>query len=278
MRSFISIKTAIPDVLDSIDESLVSINDIIEWCAKAMGQIDAYESYEQAIAIRTISGYQTYLPKGCLQVNQIAFNQSAMTSELQEDDYEQFINAITSSKAASVLDTNMKIKEFFDKVYDQAGWAPMRASTNNFMRSVLCANSPNLTSDCQGEFTILPNGKIITNVSEGTMLISYMRAPLDCDGNYLIPQDDELIETLRQYCMYRIWEKRYNMKEQGAPEKYYDYRQQWRTHKHMMRGKLKLPTQDQYQNILDYSVNLTPKRDRYFNYFGTMNVPDSTFF
>ena len=56
------------------------------------------------------------------------------------------------------------------------------------------------------------------------------------------------------------------------------YHNKWGLYKNMVRGKSKLPSSDQWQNIIEYSTSLLPKKDRYYNYFGTLGVPDTTFF
>lgn len=264
---FISIKTALIDVFDTVDENIISTNEILEWASKAMGQIGAYESHEQAIVIKAVENYQTWLPKGTLQVNQILYK---LNFEFTSEDMEhtRFVN-----------DIYKKFHEQFyirDPYYERY-WKPLRASTNSFVLSVLCDNSPNLQTNCEQEYTILPNGKIVTSFEKGYIIISYMRAPIDDDGYFLIPNDDELVEALRFYVLSRLWEKRWNRKEEGASEKFQYYTTKWGIYKTMLRGKLKLPTSDQMQNIIEYSQSLLPKSKRYYSYFGTLGVPDTTF-
>lgn len=265
---FISINAVVPDILDTVDESLFSIADAVEFASKAMSQMDIYETFEEAVSIRKIEGYQGYLPCGLLQVNQILYKRDFILTETDE----------CECKAANKVYKDFSAKHFIGSDYVSKNWFPLRASTNSFMTSVLCANSPNLNTSCQYEYTILPSGKIVTSFKEGWIIISYLRTPMDEDGNFLIPNDEELIQTLRTYIMYRLWEKRWNMKEDGSRERFEYYRGQWGLYKNMMRGKFKLPSSDQQQNIIDYSTSLLPKRDRYYKYFGTLGARDTTFF
>ena len=265
-RPFISIKYALPDIFSTLEETYISVDNALEWASKAMAQMDIYEFHEPRLAFREIKGYQTFLPCGLLQLNQILYR-----SDFKKD------TVFSVSDSSAQVYKDFAEKNQLENVYMHRGWLPMRASTNNFMLSVLCPNSPNLITNCQHEYTILPNGKVVTSFQEGWILISYMSAVKDDSGNFMIPDDQELIEALRLYIMSRIWERRWNMKEEGAKERFEYYVTKWGLYKNMVRGKFKLPNDDQKQNIMDYSTSLLPKKDRYYNYFGSLGVPDQTF-
>ena len=267
-EKFISINSIVPDILDTTDESLFSIADAIEFASKAMAQLDIYETYEEAVSIVRVDNYQASLPYGLLQVNQILYKRDFKFTEKDE----------CECKAANKVYKDFSAKYFIHCDYVSQNWAPLRASTNAFLVSVLCPNSPNLITSCQYEYTILPSGKIVTSFKEGWIIIAYLRAPMDEDGHFLIPDDEELIQALRTYIMYRLWEKRWNMKEDGSRERFEYYRNQWGMYKGMIRGKFKLPSADQWQNIIEYSNTLMPKRNRYYKYFGTLGTPDKTYF
>lgn len=267
-NKFISINSVVSDILDTSDESLFSIADVIEFASKAMAQLDVYETYEEAVSIIRVDNYQSFLPCGLLQVNQILYKKDFNLSE--EDKCE--------CKSANQVYKDFSSKYFISSDYVTKNWLPLRASTNPFLVSVLCSNSPNLVTSCQHEFTILPTGKVVTSFKEGWLIVSYLRAPMNDEGEFLIPDDEELIQSLRTYIMYRLWEKRWNMKEEGARERFEYYRNQWGLYKNMIRGKFKLPITDQWQNIIEYSNTLIPKRNRYYKYFGTLGTRDTTFF
>ena len=57
---FVSIRTVIPDVLDTLDESLFSIGDVLEWASKAMAQMNIYETFEETVAIKKVQNYETF--------------------------------------------------------------------------------------------------------------------------------------------------------------------------------------------------------------------------
>lgn len=266
---FVSIKKVLPDVFDTISELNIGVGDILEWSSKAMDQIGVYEAYEEAVAFKTVVDFQTFLPAGLIQINQILYKQDF---NLTEED-------VQCCKNTSEVYQNFSDKYLLtDDEYISKNWLPLRASTNNFLLSVLCENSPNLHTNCQHEYTVLPNCKVVTSFKDGYILISYFKAPMDEEGNYLIPEDEELIEALRAYVLFRLWERRWNMKEDGADQRMKFYSDRWAFYKSLYRGKAKLLTQDQYQNILEYKTNLLPKRNRYYSYFGTLGVPDTTFF
>ena len=268
---FISIKTVFADILTTLDDTAINFADIIEWASHALGQLDVYEFHSPNIAVKKITNHQTYLPDGTLQVNQIMYKKDHKLTKLELDElledktvYERFEDKYLIGKDC---------KEWYNR-----DWIPLKSSTNNFMLSVLCDNSPNFTSSCSEEFTILPTGKIITSFKEGYIIISYMSVPLDGEGFALMPDDDELIECLRHYVMGRIWEKRWNKKEDGAGERFNYYISKWSTKKAIIRGKFKLPTEAQQINIINNSNSLLPKANRYFTGFGSFGNPDKTFF
>lgn len=272
--NFVSIKTVLSDVIDTIDERYITNSDVLEWASKALGQMGCIEFYHPFVKFLRVDNYETYLPKGTIQVNQILYKTDFQLSNYDMSELSSLVDEDDFNKVYK----NFELKYAERNSYLTNKWQPLRASTNNFMLSVLCDNSPNLLAGCNEEFTILPNGKIATSFKSGWIIVSMFRANIDENGDYLILEDDELIEALRFYVLYRLWEKRWNMKEDGSDTRFTYYKSQWGLYKNMVRGKMKLLTEDQYQNIIEYSNSLLPKTKRYYNYFGTLGSADKTFF
>jgi hypothetical protein len=268
---FISIKTVFADILTTLEDNIIIYTDVIEWASHALGQLDVYEFHSMNVAIRKITDYQTYVPDGTLQINQIMYKKDHC---LDKDD----LIEIESYKSTYEEFENKYLITERTKDWYNSSWIPLKSSTNNFMSSVLCANSPNFNSKCSEEFTVLPTGKILTTFKEGYIIISYLSAPVDDEGYGLLPNDDELIETLRHYVMSRIWEKRWNRKEEGSAERFQYYLSSWNRKKAIVRGKFKLPSESQQINIINNSNSLLPKSQRYFNGFGSFGNSDKTFF
>lgn len=268
---FISIKTVFADILTTLDDNILNFADIIEWASHALGQLDVYEFHSQNVAVKKVTNHQAYLPDGTLQVNQIMYKRNhKLTSE-------EFDEMIKDKTVYEKFEEKYLSKEYCDTCSHQ-NWSPLKASTNNFMLSVLCDNSPNFTSSCAEEFIILPTGKIVTSFKEGWIIISYLSSPIDEEGYNLMPDDDELIECIRMYVMSRIWEKRWNKKEEGAENRFSFYLNEWKKRKPQVRGKFKLPTEEQQINIINNANSLLPKSKRYFTGFGSFGNPDKTFF
>ena len=123
--------------------------------------------------------------------------------------------------------------------------------------------------------TVHPNGTMTTSFKNGFVAIAYLQYPLDEEGNFLVPDDADMIDALTTYCMLRIWEKRWNMMEEGADSRMKWYSEKWKVLRPGVYGKFTLPSIDNLENIRTMRNRLIPVERQFSNFFGLLNVEES---
>lgn len=151
---------------------------------------------------------------------------------------------------------------------------PMRMTTNAFHSSVCLNNDQLLLSscvDCLHEFSINKFMCLTSTLKEGTLLISYLTYPEDEDGYALIPNDEDLKEALVYYILYRYWQVRYNMKEEGADTRLKFYQGMWQTMSTKSAGKLNMPSISKLENLKNIQNRLVRKEDGFNTGFSNIS-------
>ncbi len=263
---FISIKSVLDDVVRFIPPDSFNEMEIIEDCSKAMDKIGYILQYEPAIAFVPIKQYKGCLPKGLVQLNQIAYKTNFA---ITQDD-------IVSIRELTSLDVNNYPSDglplaLLQSSWYRSHWQPLRLSTNTFALSVLCEDCGLLSCPtCEYEDTILPDGHIVTNFPEGYVCVSYMKYPTDCDGEFLIPDNENYKEALKNFALMRQWEIRWNMKEEGSERLYMKYQAQWGLFKAKATADMRI-TLDSLENVKNIRNRLIVRENSFNRFFGNLN-------
>jgi hypothetical protein len=263
---FISIKSVLDDVVRFIPPDSFNEMEIIEDCSKAMDKIGYILQYEPAIAFVPIKQYKGCLPKGLVQLNQIAYKTNFA---ITQDD-------IVSIRELTSLDVNNYPSDglplaLLQSSWYRSHWQPLRLSTNTFALSVLCEDCGLLSCPtCEYEYTILPDGHIVTNFVDGYVCVSYMKYPTDCDGEFLIPDNENYKEALKNFALMRQWEIRWNMKEEGSERLYMKYQAQWGLFKAKATADMRI-TLDSLENVKNIRNRLIVRENSFNRFFGNLN-------
>jgi hypothetical protein len=273
VTKWISIKSVLDTLQDTISPDFWNEQIVIEHCARAMDMIGAVVQYEDDIKFIRVSNHKACLPKGLLQINQIAYKRNFSLDASDKENINRLLgidNEIFMQGSSLWTGTI-----FFNSDYYYRQWLPLHLSTNTFALSVHCDNSVNIGCKCDYEYTVSPDGTITTSFKDGIICISYKRYPLDCDGELLIPDSEYYKEALRAYTMMRIWEFRMNMKEEGAERLYMMYRDLWSLMKGKAVGDIRDPDLGEMENIKNIQIALIPKTRRFAGFFGNLNKEEN---
>lgn len=270
----------ISSVLDSLQDTLASVHwselTVLENCARAMDMIGAKVQYEDDVKFIKVTNHKACLPKGLIQINQIAHKRNFL---LAEKDKERINELLGIDEGDFMDDSTLWLHAtFFTSDYYYKQWQPMRLSTNTFAKAVHCDNCINLKCESEYTYTISPDGTITTSFKDGFICISYIRHPIDCNGEFLIPDSEYYKEALRTYCMMRIWEYRLNMKEEGAQGMYLMYRDLWSLMKSKAIADIREPDLAELENIKNVQIRLVPKTRRFSGFFGNLAKEESLSF
>lgn len=272
--------TPISSVLDTLQDTISPTfwNEMVmtEHCSRAMEMIGLAIQYEDDIKFVKIVNHKACLPKGLIQINQIAYKRNFQMTGFDQATISEMLGLDNEMYMQSSSLWNGTLWMNSDYYYNH--WQPLHLSTNTFALSVHCDNSINISANCDYEYTVSPDGTITTNFKDGIICVSYKRYPLDCNGEFLIPDSEYYKEALRAYCMMRHWEYRMNMKEEGAQGLYMMYRDLWSLMKAKATTEIREPDLAELENIKNVQTRLIPKTRRFAGFFGNLAKEENTRF
>ncbi len=259
-----SIKSVLFDLVDFIPKEFYNEGKLTEDCMTAVGKIGAVVTFQERVAFLKVENHKACVPIDCLQIIQIAHKNNFCLShedivELShiQTECEPCYNPPVHRPAQTVV--------YGDRFY--RSWTPLKLSTSSFALAVHCDNSINLTSTCNQEYSVSPDGTMTFSFEKGYICIAYYCYPMDCDGVPLIPDDEDYKEALKDFCLMKSWELRWNMKEDGADTRYMKYQQLWGLMKAKATASIRMPDVAKANNMMNISLQLIPNTRRFDNFF-----------
>jgi len=134
----------------------------------------------------------------------------------------------------------------------------MRLSNNDYLKSIGCDISvygeAYFTNDPQPncishEYTLERGNCLTTTLRDGIIIIAYRRRVSDANGDFLIPDNEDLKEAIVHYVLYRHWLKRLSMKEAGSEALVRFHKSEYNLQKMKAIGDLNMPSLDEMENI-----------------------------
>lgn len=254
---YIKLKSVLPDLASTVSPIFWNEADVVEWAFKAMRKIDAFEQYEMYMAHAVVSSYKADLPDDLCKLVLSAYKISGDTTtdleEIQKD-----LGVDNDSYYSGFNETGLFLSNY----------RPLRLERSPFSNQVLCDECENLATHSEHSYRVNPNMTITTSFSDGEVCFSYLRFPVDCDGDYIIPDIEDYIDAVRSYVLSRYWEARWNSGEEGAFNRFDHYSLRWQTLCQKVKGKLKRNNiLDLMENIRQMSNRLVPKERDYYTGF-----------
>lgn len=201
--------------------------DAIEWAIDALDQTNIKNAYEQEMAVIPIKNHRGKLPTGLVQIEVVAtpmINKKPSLSEL--DELEQYeIDYINKSQVDRIDNQGIinNYNLFITTDYWKNNFYILSMTNKPFMGKFHCNDCPNFNSTCEYEYSIDTRGNITTSFESGDLCIGYLKHAIDESGDFLIPDQQDLIQGLAAYIMAKHWEQRLNMKEEGAMNLHFMY-------------------------------------------------------
>lgn len=119
----------------------------------------------------------------------------------------------------------------------------------------------------------IKNNIVTTNIRKGKACVAYLSLPIDCDGFILIPENmkyQKVVELyLRKSIDYIAW--RNDSSNAGKKAIYQDSDMEYNWYAGAAMGELKMPNEQQYNNLKNQMVSLRPKIYEYENYWRSLS-------
>jgi len=265
-HTFTSIRAVLSSLASTFPTDVWNEADALEWAAFALQSIGVYTQLEPHIVFLTVANHRAKLPKGLVTLEQAAYK--ARRTLTEED--------LASIQAEIQIPTESYYTGFLT-LANRYNYRPMRKATGTFALQQACEECDEMYPVGNPEYVLLPNGCIHTSFATGDICVSYMRYPMDENGEFLIPDNPTFIRAITYYISMKIWERRMNMKEEGAYNMFNMYLDLWSALSTRVAGELMMPDIDTRQNIKDMTDRFFPSTNKYYSFFGNLNSPEQPY-
>ena len=262
-----NIKSVLFELERRIPKDIYSEARLIEDCMRAVDFIGAVPTYQVKTYFTAIENHKFCIPSDCLQIVQIAHRVNLNLTEDELADIKQMMQILPDTP---IENSTLPYQVWTDNWQHRYGWTPLRLSTDSFSLSVHADDSRNLYTTCQNSYTVSPDGTITTSCKKALILMSYYAYPKDCDGVPLIPDIEDYKQALINYCMMNNWQYRWELKEEGAGERYKEYQMLWGLFKAKATASIRMPDVASAQNMQNIISKLIPNNRRFNNFFRTL--------
>lgn len=263
--NYIPLSSALVDVFDLMDENLIDEATVIEWASQAMRRLKVQQTLDTKVAFLAVDNHTAQLPCGLKYIDQIYYKET-----MDAEDLEQIQLYVSDADSNTI---SKKYMDFHNSDYYKT-WKPIRLAVSNaFHLGIHCKNSINIYTKCEHEYSVNKTGTIKTSFKNGFLALTYLSFPMNEDGDFLIPDDIWVLETIKDWCLMKLWEKRMNMKEEGSMRLYEHYRRAHRIGEAEAKGRLLLPKGvDGYENLKQQLLRLGQHTNQYYSGFGNLNA------
>ncbi len=267
-----NIKSVLFELERSIPKEFYNEGRLIEDCMKAVDKIGAIVTYQQAVKFIKVENYKACIPLDCLQIIQIAHKN---TFDITDNEIAQLEVEMGINNDPAMSNSTLAYQALLASKSYKNNWTPLRLSTNSFALAVHCDNCVNIGNNCAYEYSVSPDGTMTFNFKTGFICIAYYAYPVDCDNIPLIPDDEDYKEALKDYCLMTSWELRWNMKEEGAEQRYMKYQQLWGLMKAKATASVRMPDVAGAENLKNVMNRLIPKSRRFNSFFSNLNSEEN---
>ena len=206
----------------AIDKTQYEEDDIIEWIINGLDILNIKKAYQQEAVFIEVKNHKAILPCDLIQIELVTSPINhyipcvSDAQELEDCDCgynKDYVNKIASHDNIKVV---ANYSRFYNTNYFRNNFQVLKLSNIPFASKFHCNTCPNIGSNCELSYSLSPNGYITTPFESGYICLAYLRYAVDEDGEYIIPDNEDLIQALANWCMSKHWEVRMNMKEEGA--------------------------------------------------------------
>lgn len=276
------------------------MEDLIEWSLEVLDYLQLPVMLEEAVSIIEVKDNKAPFPKNAVSIIQIvklhkdirevvSKTQQCVKEQVDDDCCITFCNNVIDGipvdcQGAPLIDVeityyrpylDMSKKFFYMKVlngYDNNIMTPVRKSSSNiFMFNNECVEKG---LQCKDEYKILLKDKhILFNFSDYLVAIFFYRPIIDCStGLPMIIDDIRVINAIAYYVKWKVAEVKLWLGDRNAATLVQYFERQYRHYLGQARNWLFKPkTIDDFENILQQTSRLIPRKFEYKTFFSNLN-------
>jgi hypothetical protein len=266
--TYVPLDASLRRVFQAIPEEVLSFDEAREFAVDAMQELGVRYTYQERIAIMSIKNHRAWLPKGMKYIDQMMYKIEVTDEDLAA------IDVVTN--AGGTIATTQVDHLLVNQL--RAEWYPMQASSSGWQLSVHCHDSINLTCDCDVTYRVETNGCITTSIESGVVLLLYYGHPQDENGNFLIPDDIDYNEAIKNYVLMCHHERRFNQHMEGSERRYRFYLNLWNRSQARVRGNMMMPSSDGLENLRRQLQRIGENNESWKKGFGNIATQERVFF
>lgn len=156
-------------------------------------------------------------------------------------------------------------------------WTMMKLSTSIFHDHLCPWKSLTVCNDCTHNYSVSPNLVLTSSLDYGEIKVAYKGYPMNDEGDYLLPDNQDLQDAIVNYVLYKYWLTKYLVKEDGAETRMQYFQTMWSTLSKKALN-LNLPDVPQMENIMKLWTRLVPRSNRALDGFATLNSSENVDF
>ena len=309
---YVTIDTILSKYLRDFRGVELNEDEAIEWIGEALGFMQMSSASEEGIAFLEVKNYQAALPNGLHYVIQVAKNNQWSTTETDSCTpkviAEELVPATSPDTCCGgwtsdlvAVDCHGELigdqeiayyRPYFDLQYEYLGWVhskayrtkftPVRLSNHTFFNTLVCQEET--TSGLYGEgnsdeYTIVGD-QLRFSFKEGQVALAYLRQRVDKETGYpMIPDDESAKAAITYYLGWKTKEREGWNHREGAMQIAQVAEQRWLKYVKQFKNKAKMPWgTDEYEDLMEGSNYLIPKRKRYYGFFGKLGQAENRSF
>ena len=297
---FTSVETILNKFARDLRGTEINEYDVIAWTGEALSFMKVPELQQELVIFLEVKDHKADFPCGFQQVIQIARNNNFIPSQ---ETPASIIGSLSAEEIEDIVLRNEvdSIEEYYPYLmlqiqsnlwqnsnYFKQKFTPVRLANNNFFGSIVSSGSKpagyqELFAPTIDEYSIAgcpPNLGLVFSFREGQIALAYYGAMVDLETGYpLLPDYIHFISAISYYVKWKIAERlRWNGRE-GMASEAEDAEKKWLKYCRQAINRAKMPQGvDDYQDLMEQSIRLIPKRRTYYGYFGNLGREEDTKF
>ena len=213
------------DILRNIPKALFNDSEeyeFLDWFLDGLKLLPFSIRYQTKVEIFEIVGGKLVLPKYIKKINGIYYQVSKPSDDCYVDDITEQTPEPADVNPA-VCKPMITYQMFLDSQFFTQNFNLLKYVGQD--KSLLCDNCPNLRCGSPETFVITPEKIMYLSLQEGWVCVNFETPICNENGDYLIPDNQALIEFLVAFAIYKHWENRQFTKEEQSGNFYNSYLQ-----------------------------------------------------
>jgi hypothetical protein len=230
-------------------DHLVDEDDLLLFASQEMEALRIKNNMQRALCFLKVTNHKVQIPIGLYFIESILYNKHPL--DLDSDPCMHKVLTSNCCDGSNYALTGKCIDSYFScNSCSNHNWQPLHYNDNIHNRGLLLKNSPNYGCVCADSFSLdIESRSIFFTFQTGWIALAYLRAPMNNDGDFLIPDAPELKNAISSWVKKCIWEIRMNNGEDRAERMYNLYKQEYSLWHMQAVGEQLMPQIEEYVEL-----------------------------